>query len=126
MLICNICNKTCSNSFTHVRHMRMHSFLPNATFKCGFPQCTRVFSKFSAFKCHTYGHKFGKNKTKLHKTDDLTCHIDFCSSKCEDIRGLILHLKNYHITEGKTVTCPFMQPKIYCQVYIYITCLKKA
>lgn len=37
---------------------------------------------------------------------DLTCPIDLCSTKCEDIWGLIFHLKS-HFTEGKTVTCPF-------------------
>lgn len=34
--------------------------------------------------------------------------MDFCSTKCEDIQGLLLHLKS-HITEGKTVLCPFRQ-----------------
>lgn len=106
MITCNICAKTCSNTFAYVRHMRAHSFLPNASFKCGFPECTRTFSKFSAFKCHTYGHKYGKNRTELDSLGDLTCHIDLCNFKCEDIRGLLLHLKR-HFTEGKTVTCPF-------------------
>ncbi len=45
-------------------------------------------------------------KTKLDRIGDVTCHIDFCSYKCEDIQGLVSHLKS-HITEGKTVTCPF-------------------
>ena len=45
---------------------------------------------------------------KLDSTGDLTCHIDLCSTTCEIIRGLLLHLKS-HITEGKTVTCPFRQ-----------------
>lgn len=84
--------------------MRTHSCLPNASFKCGFPECTRAFSKFSAFKSHTFRHKYGKNRTKPDGAGDLTCHIDLCSTKCEDIRGLLLHLKS-HITEGKTVTC---------------------
>ncbi len=62
--------------------------------------------QFAAFKRHTYGHKYGIKKTKLDRIGDVTCHIDFCSYKCEDIQGLVSHLKS-HITEGKTVTCPF-------------------
>lgn len=43
---------------------------------------------------------------------DLTCHIDLCGSKCEDIKGLVLHLKD-HITEGKTLVTKHLQLSLH-------------
>lgn len=112
MITCNICGKTCRNIFAYVRHMKTHSCLPNACFKCGFLGCTRTFSKFSAFRSHTHRHKYERNvdQTKLDDAEELNCNLDLCSVKCNDIRGLLLHLKS-HIAEGKTVSCPFRHCK---------------
>lgn len=76
--------------------------MPNAPFKCGFPEYTRAFSKFSAFKFHAYCHRDKKNRIKLDSAGHLKCHFDFCSTKCEDIQGL-LHLKS-HIIEDSFMT----------------------
>ena len=102
MITCNICGKTCRNTFAYVRHMQTHSCMTNVSFKCGFPECRRGFQPF-AFTLIALN-----NTTKLDNAGDLTCYMDLRSSKCEDIWGLLLHLKS-HITEGKTVTCPIRQ-----------------
>ena len=84
MITCKICSKTCSNILAYVRHMRSHTCMPNVPFKCGFLGCSRAFSTFSAFKCHSYRHKV-MHRTDVGSVTDLSCHVDFCSAKCEDI-----------------------------------------
>lgn len=39
---------------------------------------------------------------------DLTCHVDFCSAKCDSLTEFYSHLKG-HIKEGRAVACPFNQ-----------------
>lgn len=39
---------------------------------------------------------------------DLTCHVDFCSAKCDSLTEFYSHLE-VHIKEGQVVACPFKQ-----------------
>ncbi|CAK6984045.1 uncharacterized protein LOC125905065, partial [Scomber scombrus] len=57
----------------------------------------QTFQNFSTFKSHTYRH----NKHVVRPTSgvvELTCHVDFCSARCET-DSLLLSLET-HIREG--------------------------
>lgn len=88
--------------------MRIHKNTPNLTFKCVLPDCIQTFQNFSTFKCHTYRHKHVVRPTL--SGVELTCHVDFCSARCENLTAFYSHLKT-HIREGKTVACPYRHCK---------------
>lgn len=106
MISCGMCAKTCTDILTYVRHMRTHSCIPNASFKCVFPGCHRTFQKFRTFKSHSYRHCRGQSTSTLCSVIDLTCHVGLCSTKCENTRSFYSHLR-VHIRERKEVACPF-------------------
>jgi len=99
---------------SYVRHMKLHRYLPNATFKCGIANCSLVFKSFNAFKSHSYRYHNERQPVALAQlcsnVTDLTCHIECCSVHCEDLAGFFSHLKS-HLKEGTAVTCPFKQCK---------------
>lgn len=99
MFPCQICCHNCATIVAYVKHMRNHKNTPNLTFKCVLPDCSWTFQNFSTFKSHTYRHN-------LLCLAELTCHVDFCSARCETLTAFYSHLKT-HIREGKPVACPY-------------------
>ncbi|KAL2083090.1 hypothetical protein ACEWY4_020863 [Coilia grayii] len=107
MFPCQICSHNCATIVSYVRHMKIHKNTPNLTFKCVLPDCSKTFRNFSTFKCHTYRHRVSRHVVSptLHGVE-LSCHVDFCSARCETLTTFYSHLKT-HIREGKTVVCPY-------------------
>lgn len=110
MMWCQFCDSAFESVLSYCQHMKMHSHVPNANFKCGIPDCPRRFKKFAAFKAHIFrDHKNRDTKMSAEQLGNaytLICDIGVCQERCSDLRNFILHLKS-HIKEGTRVPCPF-------------------
>ncbi len=111
MLCCQFCDRSFESVLSFCQHMKIHSRVPNADFKCGVPDCSRKFKKYTAFKASIFrDHKKRAKKTSVDQlgidASTLVCDIDVCQEKCSDLKNFILHLKS-HIKEGTRVPCPF-------------------
>lgn len=109
MYSCQICGHQSSTSVAYLRHVKIHDNLPNLVLQCCMPNCTRTFKKYAGLKAHLYRkHKKYVTEPRLSIPVDLTCHVDFCTAKCDSLTKFYSHLKG-HIKEGRTVACPFQQ-----------------
>lgn len=107
MLPCQICGHKSNDIVAYVKHMRLHSSVPNVVFQCCMADCSRTFRKVAALKSHIYRHhKEQVMEPRLSLAANLTCHVDFCSATCDSLTQFYSHLK-MHIKEGRTVACPF-------------------
>lgn len=114
MFHCELCGHSCDTKFAFVRHMKVHKNVRNMTFKCALPDCKRIFRKVSVFKTHVYRDHQAKGQRASDESgfscqctnDTLSCHVDFCTVRCDSVNNLLSHLKG-HIREGRTVSCPF-------------------
>jgi len=106
----------------YVRHLRIHSNMPNFLLHCCIQACNRKFTKLAALKSHLYRHHRESvvvPRSLLCPAVDLACHVDLCSAKCDTLTQFYSHLKVHikegrtvaylkvHIKEGRTVACPF-------------------
>lgn len=109
MFTCKFCNTELSTTLAFVRHAKLHKNAPNQAFACGVVDCPRSFRNFSAFKCHIYrDHKaYQRARTSpFQESASIICNLESCDYKCQDLKGLTVHLKQ-HLEEGRTVACPF-------------------
>jgi len=102
MFSCQICGQQSATSVAYVRHIRIHSNIPNLVLQCCMPNCQRTFKKCAGLK----GHIFVKQRSI--RLVDLTCHVSSCRAKCDSLTEFYSHLK-VHIKEGQTIACPFKQ-----------------
>ncbi|KAM3614942.1 uncharacterized protein V6R79_021097, partial [Siganus canaliculatus] len=98
-----------SDSVAYVRHVKIHSNIPNAVLNCCMPNCKRTLRKCAGLKAHLYrNHRKCVTEPRFSLPTDLACHVDFCTAKCDSLIEFYSHLKG-HIKEGRTVVCPFKQ-----------------
>lgn len=104
---CKICGHQSSTSEAYVRHLKIHSNVPNLALQCCIPNCKGTFRKRAGPKVHLYrNHKKCVNEPRLCTLVDLTRHVDFCSVKCDSLTEFYSHLK-MDIKEGWAVACLF-------------------
>lgn len=111
MYHCKLCQHESYTIIGFTQHMKVHSNVPNCSFTCGVPDCSRAFKKFSAFKSHLYrdhrGYQRYHRSVRFDQTDTaLTCQIEVCHFTCTSLKDFIRHLKD-HIDEGRAIKCPF-------------------
>jgi hypothetical protein len=97
----------------YVLHYERHSHLPNLVHPCGVRGCCKEFNTFRSFKVHV-----SREHAKLQSASVICqeicvcsgsvfrCLVQHCHAICEDLKRLILHLKE-HINSRTTVTGPF-------------------
>ncbi len=67
MLCCQFCDRSFESVLSFFQHMKIHSHVPNADFKCGVPDCSRKFKKYTAFKAHIFrDHKKRADEMRKH------------------------------------------------------------
>ncbi len=111
MFPCQFCGHQCSTTVAYVKHVRIHSNIPNLLLQCCMQTCNRKFKKVAALKSHLYRHHkecVVVPRPHLCPAVDLACNVDLCSAKCETLTQFYSHLK-VHIKEGRRVACPFKQ-----------------
>lgn len=91
--------------------MKVHSNVPNCSFTCGIPDCSRAFTTFSAIKSHLYRdhrrYQRSHSRVRFDQTDTtLIYQLEYCHFTCTSLKDLIRHLKD-HIDEGREIKCPF-------------------
>ena len=110
MLTCRFCNNESGTILAFVQHMKLHQHVPNFEFRCGAPDCQRVFSKFSALKSHIYRHHREHHRSAREQAQFsghvFKCHIDYCGTQCGNLTEFLSHLKT-HIQSGLEIRCPF-------------------
>jgi len=88
--------------------MKVHASLPTALFKCAFFDCSRSFRNMTQLECHVYREHKDKRRAQVTAIECVSCHVEFCNVRCNDLSSLNSHLKS-HIGEGRAVSCPFRQ-----------------
>lgn len=88
--------------------MKVRASLPIASFKCAFLDCTRSFRNVTQLECHVYREHQDKRRAQVTAIERVSCHVEFCDVRCNDLSSLNSHLKS-HIREGRAVSCPFRQ-----------------
>lgn len=118
MFICMFCKHEFNTKVAFARHTKLHKNAPNQAFTCGVPDCAQSFRKFSACKSHIYrDHKEYQRTSKgsqFQLQDSIICHIEGCYFECQNLKGLISHLKG-HLQGGRAVVCLFREcSKTFC------------
>ncbi len=109
MFSCQICGQQSATSVAYVRHIKIHSNIPNLVRQCCMPNCQRTFKKCAGLKGHIYRHhKDSIVQPRSIRLVDLTCHVSSCRAKCDSLTEFYSHIK-VHIKEGRTIVCPFKQ-----------------
>ena len=107
MYKCVTCNFNTSTLFKIIKHLKIHSNLPNYSFKCPSTQCKCIYKSYSSLKNHYY--RSHHNRAIAEPVDELIyeCNVVVCQKKLKTRALLISHLRQ-HIKDGENIECPFI------------------
>lgn len=111
---CLICNYNFKLLANYNKHLYLHRTSRSAIFKCFWPKCEKVFSKYKTYKIHYFRHKsVSTNIISLSKNQLLEirkCKVKDCPFETTSLKEIVAHVSDHLICNGQ-ISCPFKNCK---------------